>query len=439
MTARRTALVAAVLVLAAALGLWLWCLFHWSEGELRQMDLAVYLRAGQSLPGGEERLYLLRGGPGGLPYLYPPFAALVFWGLAPPFAVAQGLLLGSSVAALVLVSWCGLRLAGEERPGPAAVLVCAAVGLWLAPVQETLRYGQLNLLLLAPAMADWCLPDGHRLKGVLLGLTAGIKLTPALFLVHYLCTGRRAAGLRGFATFAGTVVLGLVLLPRASLAYWPQLSSLPERAHRMLLMATPIDQAVASFCMRAVADTARVREVGGLLGWAAAALGLWLGVLLHRRGRAAAGLVLVSVAALLVEPMSWVHHWVWALLPASALLVVWVRRGHWSRWSAPVLGCLVYGAWPPGWFRPIRGDDWPGGLTWAVPLPGGDRSPLAVLDFLCQNLYVLPALALLVAVPVWLLLTRARVGGGAPVVAPRAAGSEEEMTVAMYGIGHGRE
>ncbi|SEL37483.1 glycosyltransferase 87 family protein [Streptacidiphilus jiangxiensis] len=420
MTARRVAIVAASLAFAAALGLWLWCLFHWSDGELRQMDLQVYLKAGQSLPGGERRLYLLQGGPAGLPYLYPPFAAMVFW-LSPPFAVAQVLLLGLSVAAVVLVSWCGLRLAGGGRPGVAAVLACTAAALWLAPVQETLRYGQLNLLLLAPAAVDWCLPDGHRLKGVLLGLTAGIKLTPALFLAHYLCTGRRSAGLRGLATFAGTALLGLVLLPHASLAYWPQLSGLAERAHRMLLMATPIDQAVASFAVRVVADTAQVRAVGGVLGWVAAAIGLGLAVLLHRRGREAAGLVVVSVAALLMEPMSWVHHWVWALLPALGLLVVRARRGHWSRWLAPVLGCLLFGAWPPGWFRPIRGADWPGGLTWASPLPNARTEPVAaVLDFLCQNLYVLSGLALLVAVPVWLLVTSRRAATGAPVIAPRA-------------------
>jgi alpha-1,2-mannosyltransferase len=47
---------------------------------------------------------------------------------------------------------------------------------------------------------------------------------------------------------------------------------------------------------------------------------LWLVLRFHRRGQALAALLVTAFFALLVSPISWSHHWVWAV-PLMVLLV----------------------------------------------------------------------------------------------------------------------
>ena len=84
--------------------------------------------------------------------------------------------------ALPVVAYLSLGLAGL-RPGSgrlAASFALAAVSLWLEPVQKTLLFGQLNLLLLAVIMADLAAPQRRRWQGAGIGIAAGIKLTPLI-------------------------------------------------------------------------------------------------------------------------------------------------------------------------------------------------------------------------------------------------------------------
>ena len=69
------------------------------------------------------------------------------------------------------------------------------VALLLEPVRNTLNYGQVNILLMALVAADCLLPVTRWPRGALVGLAAAVKLTPAAFVLFFLCRGdRRAAG-----------------------------------------------------------------------------------------------------------------------------------------------------------------------------------------------------------------------------------------------------
>ena len=102
----------------------------------------------------------------------------------------------------------------------AAAFAIAAVGLWLEPVAMTLFFGQINLVLLALVVGDLALPDRFKGKGIGIGLAAGIKLTPLIFIPYLLFTRRVKAAAVSALTFAVTVGLGFALLPHASAVYW---------------------------------------------------------------------------------------------------------------------------------------------------------------------------------------------------------------------------
>ena len=138
-----------------------------------------------------------------------------------------------TIGLLPVVAYLSLGLAG--RPAglarAAAAFAIAAVGLWLEPVAMTLFFGQINLVLLALVVGDLALPDRIKGKGIGIGLAAGIKLTPLIFIPYLLFTRRVKAAAVSALTFAVTVGLGFALLPHASAVYWGGQFARPGSKH----------------------------------------------------------------------------------------------------------------------------------------------------------------------------------------------------------------
>ena len=300
-------------------------------------DLLVYQYAGQWLLDGLS-VYDLRDPVNDLPFTYPPFGAVAAVPLSwLPAWLAAALWTGASVAALAVVVVLVRRALGHPTSGwlVAALTVGA---LALEPVWQTLTFGQVNLLLMLAVLVDLLHPE-RRWSGVLVGITAGVKLTPLVFVVLLVLVGRRTAAGRALATFAGTVVIGFLAMPGAGS------DLLDRRARRRrpgrapgtgpqpvgLRRADPAARRTAAD--GAVADRRRAAGVGVLLVGAA-----W-----WRRGERVLGTCLAAVSMLLASPVSWSHHWVWAVPVA---LVLWERH----RWGA-VAWTAVFVArpilWPP--------------------------------------------------------------------------------------------
>src|ERR1700749_4644085 len=189
----------------------------------KQIDTAVYRDGGIAVRNQPAMLYALGLGPAKLPFIYAPFAALLFAaGSGAAFVTWQVGLAVLTIGVLPVVACLSLGLAG--RPAglarAAAAFAIAAVGLWLEPVAMTLFFGQINLVLLALVVGDLALPDRIKGKGIGIGLAAGIKLTPLIFIPYLLFTRRVRAAAVSALTFAVTVGLGFALLPHASAVYW---------------------------------------------------------------------------------------------------------------------------------------------------------------------------------------------------------------------------
>ena len=162
-------------------------------GRLGFFDLGVYHGAGRLVLGGGS-LYdapIWRWAP----FTYPPFAAVMFTPLALlPLAVDEVLVAAFGVVALFAVLALALRLPmadGEEaaqtqRWRSILIPVAVAAALWFEPVTATLGYGQINLLIALLIVGDLARRDTAKSKGALIGLAAGLKLTPLIFVPYLL-------------------------------------------------------------------------------------------------------------------------------------------------------------------------------------------------------------------------------------------------------------
>jgi alpha-1,2-mannosyltransferase len=258
------------------------------------------------------------------PFTYPPFAAIFFAPLGLlPLTLDELLITAIGIACLVGTLSCALRLPSGRTPAAtggdswrSAVLAVAVAGaLWLEPITSTLGYGQVNLLIAFLIVSDLSRRDASRSKGVLIGLAAGLKLTPLIFVPYLFLSGRRRAAAIALSTTAWTAALGSVLLPGDTWRFWGD--GLLLDAGRVGGCCAPSNQSLRGAILHAAPSWGSGAVLIAALP--TGAVGLALAVRASRRGDEALGFSLCALTGLLVSPVSWTHHWTLAV-PALLLL-----------------------------------------------------------------------------------------------------------------------
>ena len=195
--------------------------FHPLRDMLTWFDLRVYAAAGHTVLHAPGMLYVWPMMPG-FQFTYTPFAAMVFaaWTWL-PWGTLTWLMTAASLTALGLAVWLtlgGLGWRGRRRL--AGTLALSAVALWTEPVQRTLHLGQVELLLMALVIGDLCLADRRWWKGAGIGLAAGIKLVPLIFIPYLLLTRRFRQAVVATLMFGAMAGAGFEVLPQASRQWW---------------------------------------------------------------------------------------------------------------------------------------------------------------------------------------------------------------------------
>ena len=422
----RLVLIAGAALFAAMMGAY--CAFlltHPAERWLDPVDLNVYRLGGQVVahvrPGYRPALAApLYNWPGlGLKFTYTPFAALVFTLLAlPPWGLLVPLWMGINVLALVATIWVTLGGLGYRaslaRLG--STLLLSAGLFWTEPVQRTMYLGQIELVLMALVLWDLCQPERRWWRGVGVGIAAGIKLVPLIFIPYLLLTRRfRAAGVAA-GTFVVTALVGVIALPADSHAWWLDLLFL--KGSRTGFTGWEGNQSLQGIITRLSGSIAAGQSIW--LGVALAVLiaGVACAVALHRAGHPVIGVLTCALTGLLVSPISWDHHWVW-IVPGVTIMVCYGLRARgalrWAWISGGVLIAGLFGAWPGFlWGQPVDLGGFSEGLIWAPPNtnPGtfqrlGDRPGYAEyhwhgFQLVVGNLYVLAGMAVLLVT--WVLV-----------------------------------
>ena len=270
-----------------------------------------------------------------LPFTYPPFAALVFYPLSRlPFGLVALCWQLATIAALYGVVRCSQRLLGVTAGSSRTAMLWTAVAIWTEPLRSTFDYGQINVILVFAAL--WAAYSTRWwLSGLLIGLAAGVKLTPAVTGLYLVGVRRWGAALFAALVFAATVALSIAVIGEQARYYFTDLLG---DASRVGPIATSFNQSwrgglsrilghdagYGPLVLAAIAATA----VLALLAWRA--LGTDVAAQRDRLG----SLLVVQLFGLLISPISWTHHWIW-LVP----LMIWLLEGPWrTRPGARVLG-----------------------------------------------------------------------------------------------------
>jgi alpha-1,2-mannosyltransferase len=340
------------LVILAMVG---WFVF----GVTDPVDLAVY-RAGVVVwwHGGD--LYGPLPGTS-LPFIYPPFSVV----LLVPFTLSPYSAGVLTIAALVLVIVLVLRSL-EVRPN--AVLVGAVLvgALVLEPVRETLYFGQINVLLMALVTTDCLVRDPKWPRGLLVGVAAAIKLTPLVFVLFFLLRGDRRAAITVGLSFLGATAVGFLLSWQNSLRFWTEQVVFGTQSRGM---SNPINQSLKVMLVRLGSDQGLPWLLLAVVVLAMTAVGI------RRAQHPTWALGLNALGGLLISPVSYSHHWVWAVpVLLTAAVTAWRTRAR-SAIVATVVGMALFVLAPHWWWD---ADD-----------------PWTVLHLLVGNAYVIAAVLVL--------------------------------------------
>ncbi|MGN9811310.1 glycosyltransferase 87 family protein [Micromonospora sp. BQ11] len=283
----------------------------------RLSDLHIYRGALLHLHAGRP-LYEFVADNGG-PFTYPPFAALVLWPVvAVPEGVVQAVWLALTCLAVVAIAVPVGRLLAASGPRRHLVVPLVACGLLLsAPVQSNLRFGQVSVFIVLLALLDATGAVPARLRGILVGVAAAVKLTPLLFVVYFLVVRRYRDAGRAVAAFLACGVVGVAVLPAESVTYWTEAM---RNTSRIGNLASLGNQSMHGMLLRLGVGPASLPVL-----WAALVAVLCGVALLRARhladtGRPGHAAVLVGCATVAASPVSWTHHQIWPVLAAMLLV-----------------------------------------------------------------------------------------------------------------------
>ncbi len=314
-----------------------------------RIDVDVYRMGGQAWLDGrplyaDGAMFHTRGGLD-LPFTYPPLAAIVFSPLALVSLATASVTITAITAALLVVSvWILLdRLQfGTARSWWLAAGIVALSVTALEPIRANFAFGQINVVLMTLVIADAVPRRTPWPRGVLLGLAIALKLTPAVFLLYFLLRRDLRAAVTALGSFAAATLIGFILAWRDSLEYWTATVGHTERIGNATLNT---NQNVAGALARLGLGQSTHFVVWILACLATLALTVWAVRRVLAAGEPTLALVLVALFGLVVSPVSWSHHWVWALPTVIVTGVLAVRR-HNPALGAVAAGGLALMLWP---------------------------------------------------------------------------------------------
>lgn len=394
-TSRWWYLPVATLALAVALAVYLDSLVHNRSSMWYMIDLQVYRWGGQATWRSPSPLYT-GDYRGFLPFIYPPIAAQIFSVLAHLSLPTLRILAWSTGMASIFIStWISWGLLGVPRGTYrlAATLSVSALAAWLEPVQQTLGFGQVNLVLMVLILGDLALSRNRWFKGIGIGFATGFKLTPALFIGYLLLTRQYRAAAVATGTFLATIVLGFLFLPAEAKQYWGGAFNVGTRVGQGFIS----NQSISGELWRLVGQQ-QVNVYWLPLAAVIGCAGLFVASRLSAHGLELDGILVCAGTMLLISPISWTHHYVW-VVPALVLFTDRVLRARtWWAWSCYALGVALFFAWL------MRIDSFghydahaplvPTGLIWFVPHRGVE-SGWSFFESIAGNYYSIIDICLL--------------------------------------------
>ncbi|MFD2418986.1 glycosyltransferase family 87 protein [Amycolatopsis pigmentata] len=306
-----------------------------------QIDLEVYRFGVQAWWGGHDMYGPLPPVNNGavLPFVYPPFAAILLSPLAmlpwDASVVTVDILSGLSLAVTLYLVARVARPSLGRAGGVAVASLALPLTVFLEPVIQTFGFGQVSLILMAVVAVD-CLA-GKTLwpRGFGIGIAAALKLTPAAFVLFFLVRRDYRSAATAGLSFAGAMLIGFLVDFHASVEYWFHGGL---NGGGVSGTAFKTNQAIEAVLVRTGLAGAPEK-----LAWIALVLALLVLVARAMRDADPAPALMANAGlALLVSPTSWSHYYVWVAPALLVMLAYTIRRAEErSWWAAGWLGAGV--------------------------------------------------------------------------------------------------
>ncbi|MEU8383785.1 glycosyltransferase 87 family protein, partial [Streptosporangium sp. NPDC048865] len=219
---------------------------------------------------------------------------------------------------------------------------------YLMPIRDQVRFGQVDILLVALCLADCVARRPVWPRGMLIGLATAVKLTPGVFLIYLLIAGfgpgarreHRGAFLVAALTAGLLTLLPFLVIPADAADFWFRALLDPER---LGANAATTNQSMRGMLIRLYLPDA----LTSLLWLALVAVVAWYGFRHARRalldGHLVAGVALVGLMAVLLSPVAWIHHLAWVVVVLGALagdgrdpVRLRVAAGVWLYYVVPI-------------------------------------------------------------------------------------------------------
>lgn len=296
--------------------------YFFSVSRKYDLDLVVYRSAISWWWNGHDpyrHLYSIHH----LAFTYPPFALLALGPLAAiPAELAKFLWFLVSLAAVTAslfivfksLKWRGWR-GSLDLWLVAAALSCAALFV-IEPVRSTFDYGQVNAVILVACLFDTLWPR-FRLRGVLVGCAAAIKLTPVVFVLFFAIKRDVRAIVRAAVAFVAATGLAWIVLPGPSHEFWTKFVWEPERTGKL---SYPGNLSWDAVSVRLDLSSADTRYLWAGLAMVTLVVGVIAASKCVEAGSEVGGVLMVAITGLLVSPVSWSHHWIWMVMIVPLLL-----------------------------------------------------------------------------------------------------------------------
>lgn len=248
----------------------------------------------------------------GFRFIYPPFAAMLFAPLVWVDEVTMEVIwtVATAVAVFGVIAMAVYRagLGTRGRFGTWWLWALSLTGFALAldPLRAHVMYGQINIFLILLITADVLGFTPRKIRGVGIGVAAGIKITPAAYAVIFLVRKDWWSLGRSVLFFLATAVIGWALRAESSMFFWTSEFFNSDRGGAPLY---PPNQAMTGLIARlgVDGDTAAAIMLPGFILFAA--LSVWGAWKLERAGRPVDSLLLVILGIVLASPLAVVHHW----------------------------------------------------------------------------------------------------------------------------------
>ena len=296
------------------------------------------------------------------PFTYPPISAVVMSPLALISNTAAGIIM-TAVSLGLLISVLALFLRATKlavgRRSWKLAMAMLPLAVLIEPVRTTLAYGQINIVLMALVAFDCLLPStyftvrGRKIgwpRGTLTGIAAALKLTPLVFLLYF-AARRDWRGCLGLAGgFLTTTALGFIFCAHDSWEYW---TTTVFQTNRIGPHVFSGNQSITGVLFRA-------HLTGGAenKAWLAACVVVGAVAIVAlfktaKQGKTVTVLALTACTQLLVSPVSWSHHWVWAAPVLVCALIKGWRMRHtrgWRYFGIATAVTVVFLSEPQIWF-----------------------------------------------------------------------------------------